>query len=205
MANEPQKKTPQKAAAERPPKQDRAAGTSATRSGRYDPKFRRSLDDAAYNYMQDVRSAWEEYQQHIAEANETFMTIQRDAHVEAQKSVQQAQRDYSQVLQESAGAEGVRERVEEAQGAFVKAVRDAGESKQKSTTEAFQEYVTALSGDNDAAQNLKQRLEAAYRSYLNAIDQIDISGLDPESLSLLSQNVATVAAYARGQVGGSGR
>jgi len=84
-------------------------------------------------------------------------------------------------------------------------VRDAGESKQKSTTEAFQEYVSALSGDNDAAQTLKQRLEATYRTYLNAIDQIDISSLDPESLSLLSQNVATVAAHARGQVGGSGK
>lgn len=205
MANEPQKKTEQKAAAERPSRQGRAADTSATRSRRTDPKFRRSLDDAAYNYMQDVRSAWEEYQQHIADTNETFMKIQRDAHVEAQKSVQQAQRDYSQVLQESGGAAEGRERVEEAQGTFVKAVRDAGESKQKSTTEAFQEYVSALSGDNDAAQNLKQRLEAAYRSYLSAIDQIDISGLDPESLSLLSQNVATVAAHARCQVGSSGK
>ena len=153
--------------------------------------------------MQDVRSAWEEYQQHIADANETFVKTQRDAHVDAQNSVLQAQRDYSQVLQESAGAEEGRQRVEEAQGTFVKAVRDAGESKQKSTTEAFQEYVSALSGDNDAAQTLKQRLDAAYRSYLSAIDQIDISGLDPESLSLLSQNVATVAAHARGQVGGS--
>ncbi len=205
MANEPQKKTEQKASAERAPRQDRTAGTSSTRSGRSDSKFRRSLDDAAYNYMQDVRSAWEEYQEHIGDANETFMKTQREAHVEAQKNVLQAQRDYSQVLQESVGAEENRERVEEAQGTFVKAMRDAGEAKQKSTTEAFQEYVSALSGDNDAAQTLKQRLEAAYRSYVNAIEQIDISGLDPESLSLLSQNVSTVAAYARGQVGGSGK
>ena len=205
MANEPQKKTESKAGAERAPRQDRAVGTSATRSGRSDPKFRRSLDDAAYNYMQDVRSAWEEYQQHIADTNQTFMKTQRDAHVEAQNSVLQAQRDYSQVLQESMGTEEGQQRVEEAQGTFVKAVRDAGESKQKSTTEAFREYMGALSGDNDAAQTLKQRLEAAYRSYLKAIDQIDISDLDPESLSLLSQNVATVAAHARGQVGGSGQ
>jgi hypothetical protein len=205
MANEPQKKTVQKAGAERAPRQGKAAGTSATRSGRSDPKFRRSLDDAAYNYMQDVRSAWEEYQQHIADTNETFMQTQRDAHDEAQKIVLEAQRDYSQVLQESGGAEESRQRVEEAQSTFVKAVRDAGESKQTSTTEAFQEYVSALSGDNDAAQTLKQRLEATYRTYLNAIDQIDISSLDPESLSLLSQNVATVAAHARGQVGGSGK
>jgi len=202
MANEPQKKSATKAGTERAVKQDRAA---ATRSRRADSKFRRSLDDAAYNYMQDVKAAWEDYQQHIADSNETFMKTQTDAHVEAQKSVLQAQRDYSQALQESTGAEENRQLVEEAQGAFVKAVRDAGESKQKSTTEAFQEYMSALSGDNDAAQTLKERLEATYRSYLNAIDQIDISSLDPESLSLLSQNVATVAAHARGQVGGSGK
>jgi len=202
MANEPQKKSATKAGTERAVKQDRAA---ATRSRRSDSKFRRSLDDAAYNYMQDVKAAWEDYQQHIADSNETFMKTQTDAHVEAQKSVLQAQRDYSQALQESTGAEENRQLVEEAQGAFVKAVRDAGESKQKSTTEAFQEYMSALSGDNDAAQTLKERLEATYRSYLNAIDQIDISSLDPESLSLLSQNVATVAAHARGQVGGSGK
>ena len=202
MANEPQKKSATKAGTERAVKQDRAA---ATRSRRSDSKFRRSLDDAAYNYMQDVKEAWEDYQQHIADSNETFMKTQTDAHVEAQKSVLQAQRDYSQALQESTGAEENRQLVEEAQGAFVKAVRDAGESKQKSTTEAFQEYMSALSGDNDAAQTLKERLEATYRTYLNAIDQIDISSLDPESLSLLSQNVATVAAHARGQVGGSGK
>jgi hypothetical protein len=202
MANEPQKKSATKAGTERAVKQDRAA---ATRSRRSDSKFRRSLDDAAYNYMQDVKAAWEDYQQHIADSNETFMKTQTEAHVEAQKSVLQAQRDYSQALQESTGAEENRQLVEEAQGAFVKAVRDAGESKQKSTTEAFQEYMSALSGDNDAAQTLKERLEATYRSYLNAIDQIDISSLDPESLSLLSQNVATVAAHARGQVGGSGK
>jgi hypothetical protein len=201
MANEPQKKSATKAGTERAVKHDRAAA----RSGRSDSKFRRSLDDAAYNYMQDVRAAWEDYQQHIADSNETFMKTQTEAHVEAQKSVLQAQRDYSQALQESTGAEENRQLIEEAQGAFVKAVRDAGESKQKSTTEAFQEYMSALSGDNDAAQTLKERLEATYRSYLNAIDQIDISSLDPESLSLLSQNVATVAAHARGQVGGSGK
>ena len=71
MANEPQKKSATKAGTERAVKQDRAA---ATRSRRSDSKFRRSLDDAAYNYMQDVKAAWEDYQQHIADSNETFMT-----------------------------------------------------------------------------------------------------------------------------------
>jgi len=121
MANEPQKKSATKAGTERAVKQDRAA---ATRSRRSDSKFRRSLDDAAYNYMQDVKAAWEDYQQHIADSNETFMKTQTDAHVEAQKSVLQAQRDYSQALQESTGAEENRQLVEEAQGFGGRSLRE---------------------------------------------------------------------------------
>jgi hypothetical protein len=196
MANDPAKKTEQKE-----PAGAQARGAGASRS---DPKFRRSLDDAAYNYLQDVNAAWQEYQDHVAAANETFAKTQRDANDEANKNVLQAHKDYTQAVQ-SAVSEEKREGVEEAQGTYVKAVREAAESKQKSNAEAYQGYVSALSGDNDAAARLKQRLEDAYRSYATAIQQIDLSRLDPESLSLLSQSVATIAAYASGQAGALGR
>src|SRR5215213_541596 len=176
MANDPAKKTEQKAETERAGAQARvtARDTSSTQSNRPDPKLRRSIDDAAYNYMQDVRSAWQEYQDHISTANETFMKSQRDAHVEANQNLLQAQKDYTQSVQEAAGTEENQQRVEEAQGTYVKTVRDASESRQRSTAEAYQEYVRALSGDNDAAERLKQRLEEAYRNFVNAIQQIDV-------------------------------
>jgi hypothetical protein len=197
MANDPQKKAEPKSGGER------AAGqaTSPTQSKKSDPGVRRRLEDAGYNYLQDVKSAWQEYQDHIADANESFMKAQRDAHVEAQKKALQGQQTYTQAVQDALGSEESQKRIQEAQGTLVDAVREAGESKQKATADAYQEYVNALSGDNEAATSLQRRLEEAYRNYVSSIQQVDVSALDPESLTLLSQSVASVAMYARSHAG----
>ena len=198
MANDPQKKAEPKSGGERAAAQDTA---SSTRSKQSDQGLRRRLEDAGYNYLQDVRSAWQEYQDHIASSNESFMKAQRDAHVEAQKKALQGQQAYTQAVQEAVGSEESQKRIQEAQRTLVDAVRDASESKQKATADAYQEYVNALSGDHEAATTVQRRLEEAYRNYVSSIKQVDVSSLDPESLSLLSQTVASVAMYARSNAG----
>lgn len=192
MVNDPRKKPGQKAGAE--------ASKSAREIG-LDKNVRRRLDDACYNYMQDVREAWEESQKRAVAVNETYLKRQQDAYAEAQKRVEEAQRKCVQAMQDAKGKEGEQKLNEEAQSTFAEAVRQANEDAQKSSSAVYEAYLQALKKEPELENSLQRSLEKAYRTYAKAIQQtwapVDITTLDPESLSAFSDSVARVAMYAR--------
>jgi hypothetical protein len=197
MVNKPQKKSGQKAGAEA----STAAHEQSARASGLDKNVRRSLDDACYNYMQDVREAWEESQKRAVAANETYLRTQQAAFAEAQKRVVEAQKTCVEAIQDAKGKEDEQKLNEEAQRTFAEVVGQAREDAQKSSSEAYEAYQQALKGEPELENSLQRSLEKAYRSYAKAIQQtwapVDITSLDPESLSAFSDSVASVAMYAR--------
>lgn len=186
MANDPEKKTAQKG--------NVGASTATDKSQSRVP--RRRVDDAGYNYMQEVREAWREYQDDTATAQSKYSKALQDAEAGARKTALEAQESYVEAVQQARGKEDEQKRIEEALEKYQQTIREVSESAHKSTEEAYKGYTQALSGDHESAKSCRKHLEKAYRNYVKAIQQIDLSTLDPETLLVLTQNAAAVAMHA---------